>query len=137
MSGHKTTIRVIYGDTDNMGQAYYGNYFRWFEIGRNEMFRSLGLTYKSVEERGIYLPVAEAHCKYSVAAQYDDVLVIETKLDTQIKGAVKFDYKIFSKNGNTLIAEGYTKHACLNGIGKVVRPPDFIREVIHKNMQES
>lgn len=137
MSGHKTTIRVIYGDTDNMGQAYYGNYFRWFEIGRNEMFRSLGLTYKSVEKRGIYLPVAEAHCKYSVAAQYDDVLVIETKLDTQIKGAVKFDYKIFSKNGNTLIAEGYTKHACLNGIGKVVRPPDFIREVIQKNRQES
>jgi acyl-CoA thioester hydrolase len=137
MSGHKTTIRVIYGDTDNMGQAYYGNYFRWFEIGRNEMFRSLGLTYKSVEKRGIYLPVAEAHCKYSVAAQYDDVLVIETKLDTQIKGAVKFDYKIFCKNGNTLIAEGYTKHACLNGIGKVVRPPDFIREVIQKNRQES
>ncbi len=137
MLDHQTTIRVIYGDTDNMGQAYYGNYFRWFEIGRNEMFRSLGLTYKSVEERGIYLPVAEAHCKYSVAAQYDDVLVIETKLDTQIKGAVKFDYKIFSKNGNTLIAEGYTKHACLNGIGKVVRPPDFIREVIHKNRQES
>ena len=80
MSDHKTTIRVIYGDTDNMGQAYYGNYFRWFEIGRNEMFRSLGLPYKSVEERGIFLPVAEAHCKYCVAAQYDDVLVIETSV---------------------------------------------------------
>ncbi len=137
MSGHKTTIRVIYGDTDNMGQAYYGNYFRWFEIGRNEMFRSLGLTYKSVEERGIYLPVAEAHCKYAVAAQYDDVLVIETQLDTQIKGAIKFDYKILNKSGNTLVAKGYTKHACLNGDGKVVRPPDFIREVIRKNRQES
>jgi len=132
MSGHKTTIRVIYGDTDNMGQAYYGNYFRWFEIGRNEMFRSLGLTYKSVEERGIYLPVAEAHCKYSVAAQYDDVLVIETKLDTQIKGAVKFEYEIFSERDHTLIAKGYTKHACLNGDGKVVRPPNFIKEVIQK-----
>ena len=132
MPGHKTSIRVIYGDTDNMGQAYYGNYFRWFEIGRNELFRSLGLTYKSVENQGIYLPVAEAHCKYSIAAQYDDVLVIETVLDTRIKGAIKFDYKIFNQNDHTLIAKGYTKHACLNGDGKVVRPPDFIRNVIKK-----
>jgi acyl-CoA thioester hydrolase len=97
------------------------------------MFRSLGLTYKSVEERGIYLPVAEAHCKYCVAAQYDDVLVIETKLDTQIKGALKFEYEIFSERDQTLIAKGYTKHACLNGDGKVVRPPDFIKDVIEKN----
>jgi acyl-CoA thioester hydrolase len=133
MLDYKTTIRVIYGDTDNMGQAYHGNYFRWFEIGRNEMFRSLGLTYKMVEERGIYLPVAEAHCKYCVAAQYDDVLVIETKLDTQIKGALKFEYEIFSERDQTLIAKGYTKHACLNGDGKVVRPPDFIKDVIEKN----
>jgi acyl-CoA thioester hydrolase len=137
MLDHQTTIRVIYGDTDNMGQAYYGNYFRWFEIGRNEIFRSLGLNYKSVEERGIFLPVAEAHCKYCAAAQYDDVLVIETKLDTQIKGAVKFDYNIFRESDNTLIARGYTKHACLNGEGKVVRPPDFIKDVIERNRTES
>ena len=132
MPGHKTSIRVIYGDTDNMGQAYYGNYFRWFEIGRNELFRSLGLTYKSVEDQGIFLPVAEAHCKYSVAAQYDDVLVIETTLDTRMKGAIKFDYEIFNQNGHTLIAKGYTKHACLNGDGKIVRPPSFIKDVIKK-----
>ena len=137
MPDHTTTIRVIYGDTDNMGQAYYGNYLRWFEIGRNEMFRSLGLAYKSVEERGIYLPVAEAHCKYCAAAQYDDVLVIETKLDTKIKGAVKFEYKILRENDHTLIATGYTKHACLNGDGKVVRPPNFIKDVIERNRSES
>ena len=137
MLDHQTTIRVIYGDTDNMGQAYYGNYFRWFEIGRNEIFRSLGLNYKSVEERGIFLPVAEAHCKYCAAAQYDDVLVIETKIDTQIKGAVKFEYKIFRESDHTLIAKGYTKHACLNGEGKVVRPPSFIKDVIERNRLES
>ena len=137
MLDHKTTVRVIYGDTDNMGQAYYGNYFRWFEIGRTEIFRSLGLTYKAVEKRGIYLPVAEAHCKYCVAAQYDDVLVIETKLDTPIKGAVKFEYKIFNERDHTLIATGYTKHACLNSDGKVVRPPNFIKEVIERNRLES
>jgi acyl-CoA thioester hydrolase len=135
MIDHQTTVRVIYGDTDNMGQAYYGNYFRWFETGRNEIFRSLGLNYKSVEERGIFLPVAEAHCKYCAAAKYDDVLVIETKLDTQIKGAVRFEYKIFRESDHTLIAEGYTKHACLNGEGRVVRPPKFIKEVIEKSQR--
>ncbi|MGD8468111.1 MAG: thioesterase family protein, partial [Desulfobacterales bacterium] len=74
MPTHRTTCRVIYGDTDNMGQAYYGNYFRWFEMGRNELFRSMGLAYSSVEDQGIFLPVAEAYCKYVMPAKYDDRL---------------------------------------------------------------
>jgi acyl-CoA thioester hydrolase len=134
---HKTTCRVIYGDTDNMGQAYYGNYFRWFEIGRNELFRSLGISYASVESRGIFLPVAEAYCKYSVPARYDDLLMIETSLDTRFKGAIKFDYRIYSQDEKTLLAQGYTRHACLNQEGKVVRPPTFIKEVIEKNIKTS
>ena len=89
MFSHRTTYRVIYGDTDNMGQAYYGNYFRWFEIGRSEMFRSLGLSYKAVEDNGIFLPVSEAHCKYARPAKYDDVLVIETSLDPKIKAGLQ------------------------------------------------
>lgn len=134
MLSHKTNCRVIYGDTDNMGQAYYGNYLRWFEIGRNELFRSLGLAYKSVENLGFFLPVAEVFCKYSVPAKYDDLLMIETSLDIRIKGAIKFDYRIWSEDGKTLLAHGYTKHACLNHKGKVVRPPSFIKEVIEKNL---
>ena len=136
MPTHKTTCRVIYGDTDNMGQAYYGNYFRWFEIGRTELFRSLGIAYASVESRGIFLPVAEAYCKYSVPAKYDDLLMIETSLDTRLRGAIKFDYRIFNQDAKTLLAQGYTKHACLNKTGKVVRPPTFIKEVIEKNIQK-
>ena len=132
MFSHRTTYRVIYGDTDNMGQAYYGNYFRWFEIGRSEMFRFLGLPYKAVEEKGIFLPVAESYCKYATPARYDDVLVIETSLDSKLKAGVKFDYKIFKEDGRTLIAEGYTKHPCVSREGKVVRPPQFLREVIAK-----
>ena len=135
MPTHKTTCRVIYGDTDNMGQAYYGNYFRWFEIGRNELFRSLGLAYATVESRGIFLPVAETYCKYSVPAKYDDFLTIETSLDSRLKGAIKFDYRIFGEDEKTLLAQGYTKHACLNREGKVVRPPQFIKEIIEKNLQ--
>ena len=133
MLSHKTNCRVIYGDTDNMGQAYYGNYLRWFEIGRNELFRSLGLAYTSVENQGIFLPVAEIFCKYVVPAKYDDLLTIETSLDIRVKGAIKFDYRIWSEDGETLLAQGYTKHACLNRKGKVVRPPAFIKEVIERN----
>ena len=137
MPTHKTTCRVIYGDTDNKVQAYNGNYFRWIEIVRTELFRSLGIAYASVESRGIFLPVAEAYCKYSVSAKYDDLLMIETSLDTRLKGALKFDYRIFSQDAKTLLAQGYTKHACLNKEGKVVRPPTFIKEVIEKNIQKS
>ena len=137
MLSHRTTYRVIYGDTDNMGQAYYGNYFRWFEIGRSEMFRSLGLPYKSVEDNGIFLPVAESHCKYLTPAKYDDILVIETSLDTKIKAGMKFDYRIYKEDGKTLIANGYTIHPCVNSDGKVVRPPKFLRDVITKIMAES
>ena len=137
MLRHRTTYRVIYGDTDNMGQAYYGNYFRWFEIGRSEMFRSLGFPYKAVEENGIFLPVAESHCKYTSPAKYDDILVIETSLDTKLKAGIKFDYNIYREDGHTLIARGYTKHPCVNREGKVVRPPKFLKEVIAKTTAES
>jgi acyl-CoA thioester hydrolase len=137
MFSHRTTYRVIYGDTDNMGQAYYANYFRWFEIGRSEMFRSLGLPYKAVEDKGIFLPVAESHCKYATPAKYDDILVIETSLDTKLKAGIKFDYKIYQEDGKTLIAKGYTKHPCVNPEGKVVRPPEFLKEIITKTMAES
>ena len=136
MLTHKTTCRVIYGDTDNMGQAYYGNYFRWFEMGRNELFRSMGLTYLEAESRGLFLPVAETYCKYLSPAKYDDPLVIETVLDTGLKSAIKFDYQIFNQDDQTLLAQGYTKHACLNRDGKVVRPPKFIKEIIEKNSQK-
>jgi acyl-CoA thioester hydrolase len=134
MLRHRTTYRVIYGDTDNMGQAYYGNYFRWFEIGRSEMFRSLGLSYKAVEDHGIYLPVAETHCRYAAPAKYDDILIIETSVDSGIKAGIKFDYRIFREDGKTLVAKGYTKHPCVNKDGKVVRPPSFIREIVKKTL---
>ena len=134
MFSHRTTYRVIYGDTDNMGQAYYGNYFRWFEIGRSEMFRSLGLPYKAVEDNGIFLPVAESHCKYETPAKYDDILVIETSLDDKFRASLKFDYKIYREDGQTLIARGYTKHPCVNREGKVVRPPKFLKDAIAKTL---
>lgn len=127
---HRTTCRVIYGDTDRMGQAYYGNYFRWFEIGRTEFFRALGLAYREIEERGILLPVSETHAKYSAPAFYDETIVIETAVDPSVRAGIKFDYRIFREDGRTLLAEGYTKHAFVDASGRVVRPPAFIRELL-------
>ena len=66
---HRTEYRVIYGDTDNMGVAYHANYLRWFEIGRAELFRSLGMTYKSIEEKGYFLPVSEVYSKFVDSAR--------------------------------------------------------------------
>jgi len=75
---HRFAFRVRYGDTDQMGMAYYANYLRWFEVGRAEMMRSLGTSYRAVEDAGIRLPVLEARCRYLKAARYDDLLAVET-----------------------------------------------------------
>ena len=133
MLSHQTTSRVIYGDTDKMGFAYNANYLRWFEIGRTELFRSLGLTYREIETNGLFLPVSEVHCKFISPVQYDDVLVIETSLDPTIKGGMKFDYQLFNEDGQSTVAKGYTKHACVDRQGRVVRPPRFLKEFIEKN----
>lgn len=127
---HNATCRVIYGDTDKMGMAYHANYFRWFEIGRTEMFRRLGLSYRDIEEKGLYLPVSTAHCKFIAPARYDDTLTIETTLDTKVRGGMKFDYRLLRKGPDDLLATGYTKHACVDHDGRVVRPPTFIKALI-------
>jgi acyl-CoA thioester hydrolase len=134
MLTHKTTCRVIYGDTDNMGVAYHANYLRWFEMGRTEMFRSLGLPYKTIESKGVFLPVSEVHCKFMTPVHYDDVIGIEISLDTSIKGGMKFDYNIVSADGTTIHARGYTKHAFVNQDGRVTRPPKFLLEVIQNHI---
>jgi acyl-CoA thioester hydrolase len=130
MLTHKTTYRVIYGDTDSMGIVYHANYFRCFEIGRSEMFRFLGLPYKEIEIKGISLPVSEAHCKFISPAKYDDILIIETSVDSAVRAGVKFDYSIFDEDGQKILAKGYTKHACVDQTGRVVRPPQFLTEII-------
>ncbi|PIE67031.1 MAG: thioesterase [Deltaproteobacteria bacterium] len=125
-----TSYRVIYGDTDTMGIAYHANYLRWFEMGRNELFRHLGLPYKEVESRGLSLPVSEAKCKYHRPAHYDDILYIHTTVNTGFRAGLQFDYTITNKDQSVTHTTGYTRHAFVNEAGKVVRPPAFIRELI-------
>lgn len=132
MNKHQTNYRVIYADTDNMGIAYHANYLKWFEIGRTEMFRFYGLTYKAIEEKGFYLPVSEAYCKYLASAEYDDVITIETSVDTSFRAGMKFDYRIFRADDGENLVRGFTKHGFVNTEGRVVRPPVFIKEILAK-----
>lgn len=136
MLTNKTTCRVRYGDTDRMGYAYYANYLRWFEIGRSELFRALGMTYREIEDKGILLPVAEAFCKYLTPARYDESIIIQTTLDDKVKGAMKFDYLILNEDGLSNVAEGYTKHPFVTPDGRVTRPPKFLRDFITQKLSK-
>jgi acyl-CoA thioester hydrolase len=137
MLTHRTTYRVIYGDTDAMGVVYNANYLRWFEIGRSELFRFLGLTYKKIEEKGYFLPLSEVQCKFLSSARYDDELIIEASLDTSVKAGVRFNYVIYRKADTEPIAKGHTRHAFVNGAGRVVRPPDFYLKVVESKLSEA
>jgi acyl-CoA thioester hydrolase len=124
-----TSIRVIYGDTDQMGIVYYANYLRFFEIGRNELLRARGLRYKDVEERfGLRLPVAEAAVRYRSSARYDDLLAVETSLGEVRRVSARFDYRIV--RGGELLATGHTVHACLDLEGKLQRMPPELLEAL-------
>ena len=130
---HRTEYRVIYGDTDNMGVAYHANYLRWFEIGRSELFRSLGMTYKSIEKKGFFLPVSEVYCKFMNSAHYDDLIIIEAAVDASIRAGIKFDYRILRKTDEAELVQGFTKHAYMNANGQVIRPPRFIKDILSEN----
>jgi len=121
-------FRVLYGDTDAMGQAYYGNYLKWFEYGRSEWFRSCGMTYRELEAGGVFLPVIEAHCEYRRPAFYDDVLTVATDFRFSGPARLRFDYEIL-RNGDVL-ATGYTVHACVTSDRKVIKPPDSLRRIL-------
>ena len=134
---HRIYCRVIYGDTDALGFAYNGNYLRWFEQGRTEMFRHLGLPYTAIEAGGIALPVAEAWCRFLSPVRYDDLLAIETRLDPAPKAAIRFEYTLFTEDPARPVARGYTRHACIDSTGRAVRPPAFLREFIRCKMAEA
>ena len=115
-------IRVIYGDTDQMGVVYYANYLRWFEAGRTEFLRAKGLSYSEFEAREkLQLPVSEAGVKYLLPARYDDLVAIETSLVQARRASARFEYAV--RRGEDLLATGFTVHACVDGNGRITRLP--------------
>jgi len=121
---HRYDLRVRYADTDRMGFAYYAHYLRWFEIGRAELIRSLGMSYREVEETGVSLPVVEARCRYLKPARYDDLLVIETGVVRLGRASVRFGYRVVREATDpALLAWGVTEHCFLHRDGRPGRPP--------------
>ncbi len=117
--------RVPYADTDQMGFVYYANFFVYFERSRNEILRDLGIPYVELEERGVILPVLEAHCEYKTPAKYDDVLKIVGWGEIVGKARIECHAEVW-RNGERL-ASGYTVHACLDKETlRPVRVPDEI-----------
>jgi len=125
-----TNYRVIYGDTDQMGVVYYANYLRWFERGRSEFLRQIGLPYSTIEQQGFHFPVTEVSCRYANSARYDDVIRIETDLAELGRASLSFVYRISRESNNDLLATGRTKHACIDQAGKVTRIPTMLLDAL-------
>ncbi len=125
---HVATVRVIYGDTDAAGIVYYGHYLRWFEVGRAELMRGKGFSYRDTMEHGILLPVIEAGAAYHSPARYDDVLHIFAEVRSVRGVRLTFGYRIEREDG-TLLVTGHTVHAFTGRDGKPVRPPASFRSL--------
>jgi acyl-CoA thioester hydrolase len=120
-------VRVRYAETDQMGVVYHSNYLIWFEIGRVEFIRQLGLNYKRMEvEEGCGISVVDVHARYRVPARYDDELVIETRLLAARGAVVKFGYRILRVTDCVLLCEGETMHVCVGmDMKKRSLPPKY------------
>jgi acyl-CoA thioester hydrolase len=125
VSLHETVsrVRVRYAETDQMGVVYYSNYFVWFEVGRTDLLRESGLTYRELEAQGVSLPVIEAQCEYHRSARYDDDLEILTTGALLSPVRVEFTYRIVKPEDGAELATGRTVHAVLDREGRPCRLP--------------
>jgi acyl-CoA thioester hydrolase len=106
----ETRLRVRYAETDQMGVVYHSNFVIWMEVGRVELLRSLGFTYREMENDGYQLPVAEIKCRYKAPARYDDLIRIRTKIVNLREYVIHFSYEILRDEDSTLLAEGESVH---------------------------
>ncbi|UQZ83135.1 Acyl-CoA thioester hydrolase YbgC [Paenibacillus konkukensis] len=113
------TIRVRYQETDQMGVVYHANYLNWFEIGRTELIRSLGMPYQTIEECGLLLPVIDAELKFRQPAKYDDIVTIRTRVEEYTHLRMRFASEI--RRGEELLVTGGTRHIWLNRDWKPTR----------------
>ena len=127
--GSTSVIRVRYAETDKMGVVYYANYLVWFEVGRADLLRSLGWTYREMEHAGITLPVIEAHCEYRRPARYDDEMEVRTKGRMLSPVRMEFTYEVVRREDQMVAASGRTIHAAVDPAGKPCRLPDRITQV--------
>ncbi|MDR3273382.1 MAG: acyl-CoA thioesterase [Flavobacteriaceae bacterium] len=126
-----TTVRVRYSETDQMGYVYYGNYPQYFEVGRVELFRSVGLSYREIEDFGVMLPVSDLNIKYLKPAKYDDELFITTSVKKLPDGVrIFFEYEIKNQDGILLTTGAATLYFMDKVSGKVIRCPERILAIM-------
>jgi len=124
-----STLRVRYAETDKMGVVYYANYLVWFEVGRADLLRSLGWSYREMELAGVSLPVIEAQCTYQRPARYDDEIEIRTAGRMLSPVRMEFEYEVIRRQDAAIAATGKTVHAALDRSGRPCRLPARVREV--------
>nr|WP_299344268.1 thioesterase family protein [Allomuricauda sp.] len=122
------SFRVRYAETDQMGVVYHGNYAQYLEMGRVEWLRALGITYRSMEENGIMLPVISLQLHYKKSALYDDLLTVETQLKKTPKVKIEFDYKIYNEKGELLVVANTVLAFMDKSTQKPIVCPDYILE---------
>jgi len=128
LSWSTSTVRVRYAETDQMGVAWHGQYFAWFEVGRTDLLRNLGCTYRELEQDGLRLPVIEASARYLQPARYDDLLEIRTRLATLGGARLAFDYEVRREGTDSPLATGSTSHAAVDRDGRPRRLPADLRK---------
>ena len=130
-----TPIRVRYADTDQMKFVYYGKFFEYFEQGRSDLMRAIGLPYPDIEAMGLILPVIEAHATYKQSAKYDDLINVVTYLREPPVAKVRIDYEVFRDGETELLADGYTIHSFVNvATGRPTRAPVQFLEALQMVM---
>jgi acyl-CoA thioester hydrolase len=126
----ETSIRVRYGETDQMGYVYYGYYAMYYEVARVESLRQLGVTYKEIEDKGVMMPVLENKSKYIAPARYDEVLRIVTTLKEKPGVRITFQYEFYNEE-NKLIHQGETMLVVVDkNSGRPRRPPQEMEDVL-------
>jgi len=125
MAGTESIVifRVRYSETDRMGTYYNSRPLEWFEMGRTDLLRKIGMAYAGMEKQGVFLPVIEAHLEFRGRARYDDELKITTTASMIGKARIRFDVRIAHADGDAEVVRGYTTHAFADATGKPIRPP--------------
>ena len=125
----RNPVRVRYAETDQMGVVYYANYYIYFEIGRVEYMRQLGVAYKEMEiQDDSFIVVAESHCRYLRPARYDDLLRIRTRVAEVRRRTIRFAYEIVNSATGTLLATGETQHVVCDSKGRPKALPEKYRK---------
>jgi acyl-CoA thioester hydrolase len=122
---HEIEIRVRYQETDGQRRLHHGNYLTYFEMGRTELLRAHGRTYREFEDEGLYLVVSEASCRYLAPADYDDLLSLRTRVEKMGAAHIRHAYEL--RRGTKILATGSTTVVCVDREGQVRRLPHWIR----------